>query len=137
MNKARIVSLLSCPLLLAVAVAGYAAEATPLEEDLVIQIELRIDDQEIASLEQVMEPGSMETIDLAEGYRLQLQLPADDLGMGVAHFLRLEGEQQIPLHVMRQPWRGDGWPTLGYLVCDGSFTFRPLKEGESLPECGN
>lgn len=137
MKKARIVSLWGCPLLLAAAVAGYAAEATPLEDDLPIQVKLRIDDQEVVSLERMMAPGAMETIDMASGYRLTLQLPEDDLGMGIAQFMRLDGEQQIPLHVMRQPWRGEGWPTLGYLICESRFTFRPLDEGESLPECGN
>lgn len=136
MNKARIATLFLCPLLLAGATAGYAAQATPLEEDLPIQIKLRVDDQDPVTLERMMAPGTMDTIDMAGGYRLELSVPENDLDMGVAHFVRRDGENEIPLHTLRQPWRGEGWPTLGYLVCDERFTFRPLKEGESLPECG-
>lgn len=135
MKKARMTALFLCPLLLAGAAAGYAAEATPLEEDLPIRVKLRVDDQDPVTLERMMAPGAMDTIDMAGGYRLELELPEDDLGMGVARFKQRDGEHEVPLHVLRQPWRGEGWPTLGYLVCGERFTFRPLEEGESLPEC--
>lgn len=137
MKNARIATLVLCPLLLTGAAVGYAAEATPLEEDLPIHIKLRVDDQDPVMLERMMAPGSMDTIDLEGGYRLELSVPENDLDMGIARFMRLDGENQIPLHTLRQPWRGEGWPTLGYLVCGERFTFRPLEEGESLPGCGS
>lgn len=133
----RIATLLLCPLLLTVSAVGYAAQATPLEDDLPIHIKLRVDDQDPVTLERMMAPGAMDTIDMAGGYQLVLEAPEDDLGMGVARFMRQDGEHQVPLHTLRQPWRGEGWPTLGYLVCGDRFTFRPLEDGESLPECGS
>lgn len=133
--KTQIARLLLCPLLLTWATAGLAAEADPLETDLPITIKLRVDDRDPVTVERVMAPGSMTTIELDGGYALELNLPEDDLGMGVARFVQLGGEQPLPLHVLRKPWRGEGWPTLGYLVCEGRLSFRPLSGEAALPGC--
>ena len=133
--------LLLLPLLLLPASALYAAYATPLaEEELPFSAVLRIDDRAPVLIDAPLMPGDMESINLEDAYVLEISAPEDDLAQGSARLLRPEGDTMLPLHTLRQPWRGEGWPVLGYRICEGQVSFFPLArdaDADDLPTCPN